>query len=133
MIHSGTMASPTLLSQLALVAIGGALGSTARHSVALLLGPQLTDGALWATVAVNVMGSLLLGLLTALPEVSPSTRLVLGTGALGGFTTYSTFNTQSLQLLEAGRYGAAGWYLGGTVATCALFGAAGFALGRALR
>ena len=68
----------------ALVFVGGAVGSLARYPVALAL-----PGA-WATFAVNVLGSFLLGwLLGSAP--SRSRRLLLGTGALGGFTTYSAF------------------------------------------
>ena len=63
----------------------------------------------WGTAVINVSGSLLLGLLTALAlgaVVSPTWRVVLGTGLLGGYTTFSTASVDTVRLLAAGRRGA---------------------------
>ena len=63
----------------------------------------------WGTAVINVSGSLLLGLLTALAlgaVVSPTWRAVLGTGLLGGYTTFSTASVDTVRLLAAGRRGA---------------------------
>ncbi len=113
---------------------GGALGSGARYLVSLgaarWLGPALPYG----TFAVNLIGSLLLGLMLqsftqATPE-SAGLRLALTTGAMGGFTTYSTFNYETLNLLSSGRWVAGGGYLLATVMSCLLAGALGMGIGR---
>lgn len=80
---------------LALVFAGGALGSLGRHLVALAL-PSLAG--IWV---VNIAGSLLLGLLLGLlgrTRRDADLRLLLGTGFLGGFTTYGAFAVESLRL-----------------------------------
>ncbi|WP_244259318.1 fluoride efflux transporter CrcB [Rathayibacter sp. VKM Ac-2759] len=90
------------------VAAGGAVGTAGRYGVSLLL-PPLGDLPV-ATIAVNLSGAFLLGLLLeSLVRRGPddggrrTLRLLLGTGVLGGFTTYSTFSLDTVELLEAGR------------------------------
>ena len=84
------------------VAIGGAVGSLARYGVTGAIGDSRHP---WATVTVNLIGSLLLGLLIGLWGFSdPSARRVgLTVGLLGGFTTFSTFALDFVQLWENGR------------------------------
>lgn len=79
-----------------LVAVGGMIGTSAR----LALGLVLPDAGLpWAVLTANVLGALLIGILTArLP--SPEVRVFLGTGALGGFTTYSALTVGALQTAQ---------------------------------
>jgi CrcB protein len=60
-------------------------------------------------------------------------RLLLGTGVMGGFTTYSAFNLESIGLMQDGAWGRATLYMGGTVVACLAAGAVGVMLGRALR
>lgn len=94
------------MTHLLLVALGGALGASARYA----LGGWLTDrwGASfpWHTFAINVGGAFCLGALMALSlergAVSPSWRLFLGTGILGGFTTFSTLSYESIALMAEG-------------------------------
>lgn len=120
--------------RLILVCAGGALGSGARYLVATwaarVLGPDFPRG----TFIVNAAGSFLLGLVFALPahRISPDARLFLGAGVLGGFTTYSSFNTETLALLEQGSAGLAALNVSATVVGCLLAGLAGLALGRLL-
>lgn len=120
--------------ELVWVCAGGAFGSGARYLVSV--GAARWLGAEWpyGTLFVNLLGSFLLGtLLEGFLEAtsgSPGLRLALTTGAMGGFTTYSTFNYEALTLLEGGRYLAGGVYLGTTVLGCLLFGALGIALAR---
>lgn len=98
------------------IALGGAVGASLRHAAGLVLAP-LTLRAGWplSVVLVNVLGSLLLALLLTLvgrgllPDVA---RLALGTGLLGGFTTFSTFSVDLEQLLARGAYAEAALYLG---------------------
>ena len=89
----------------ALVGLGGALGSVARWWVSELA-PLEQDGQMpWATVAVNLLGALMLGALMALAaasEVDTGTVLLLGTGLLGGFTTMSAFGFETMRLVQSG-------------------------------
>jgi CrcB protein len=122
--------------RLGIVCLGGALGSGARYLVALGAGRWLGPGFPWGTLAVNTAGSFLITLLVhlsvATQAVSPELRLFLTTGVMGGLTTYSTFNHETLQYLRDGA-----WLLGGanlvvTVVACLAAGLLGLAAGRAL-
>ncbi len=120
------------MTRLLLVCAGGALGSGARYLVstwaALRLGAEFPRG----TLIVNVTSSFLLALIFALRPgaLSPETRLFLGAGIMGGYTTYSSFNTETLALLDGGSPGLAAANLALTVAGCLAAGFAGLALGR---
>jgi len=85
------------------VALGGAVGSLARHGSEVLLGTA--DGVPVGTLAVNVVGAFALGVLLELPlpRRAEVTRLLLGTGFLGGFTTYSALAMQTEVLMRDGR------------------------------
>ncbi len=89
---------------LLLVAFGGALGSLARYLLALLLSPKTASLSWpWSTFCVNLIGCLLIGLLSGLwtkNPISPEWRLLLITGFLGGFTTFSSFAFESLTLFQ---------------------------------
>jgi CrcB protein len=95
---------------LALVAVGGAAGAAARHAVAL----ALPGGFPWGTLAVNVAGSFLLGLVVFSGALPPPARLAASTGFLSSFTTYSTFaaETAALSPRLAGANVAANYGLG---------------------
>lgn len=104
----------------AVVAGGGALGALARYGAGVLW-PVRGGDFPWTTFLVNVVGCALIGVLMAVvAELRPHThRLVrpfLGTGVLGGFTTFSTYALDVRGLLVAGRYGPAALYLFGTMA-----------------
>lgn len=90
------------------VAIGGAIGASARYLVGLAVAFPL------GTLTVNVLGSFLMGLafvwLAGPKGVAPLAPLVM-TGVLGGFTTFSAFSLDTLKLVEAGRMTAAGGYV----------------------
>jgi CrcB protein len=104
-----------------LVALGGGLGAGLRWWLATVWpGP-------WGIVGINLIGSALLAFL-AHPgwAISPEVRLLLGTGVLGGFTTYSTFNLDVLTALRAGAWGRAAGVLGVTVLGGLVGGAAGW-------
>ncbi|MCA1712655.1 MAG: fluoride efflux transporter CrcB [Actinobacteria bacterium] len=83
---------------LAVVAVGGALGALARYAVAVAL-PDRHAALPVGTLLVNVVGCLLLGVLVARCRDAPWLRPFLGTGVLGGFTTFSTFAVQTDHLL----------------------------------
>ena len=90
-----------MFKQLVLVALGGALGSVARYKLGgvVLHHTQSWDFPL-STFSINVIGCFLIGLLAALVEhhdlFSPPVRLLLSTGLLGGFTTFSAFGYESM-------------------------------------
>ncbi|WP_326598371.1 fluoride efflux transporter CrcB [Streptomyces sp. NBC_01803] len=105
---------------LAAVALGGGLGSAARYG-ALRLWPVPAHAFPWTTLAVNAVGCALIGVLmvTVTEGRRPAHRLVrpfLGTGVLGGFTTFSTYTQDTERLLSAGRAAPALVYLAGTLA-----------------
>lgn len=116
------------------VALGGVLGALSRWGVSLGL-PHAPGSWPWATVTVNLTGCLAIGVLLAVllarfPD-HPWLRPFLATGVLGGYTTFSTFAVDVVQLVEAGRAGVAVVYLlvsvlGGLVAVVL-----GLAVGRA--
>jgi fluoride exporter len=90
-----------------LVAFGGALGSVARYKLSEYLLHQTSDWRFPAgTFTVNVIGCMLAGLLAGLAEqrdiLSADTRLLLFTGVLGGFTTFSAFGLETMFLLKRG-------------------------------
>ena len=119
-----------------MIALGGAVGTAMRYgiSVGMLrwLGPSFPFGTLLA----NLLGSLLLGVVMQLGgdhEIAGvNAKLVLGTGVMGGFTTYSSFNLETIRLAEQGAYGRAGLYVGATLVVCLLAGWGGVALARAV-
>ena len=92
------------MSDLLLVALGGALGAPARYLADRWVSAR-TDGFPWGTIAVNVVGSLLLGVLAA--AASPSLLTLGGTGFCGALTTFSTFSYETVRLVEEGRSRAA--------------------------
>lgn len=103
------------------VAVGGAVGSVARFWLvgltARLVGPELP----WGTLAVNLLGSLVIGLAAALPAEAwpmPQLRPFLMAGICGGFTTFSAFSLQTLELLQSGQPGWALAYILGSVVLC---------------
>ncbi|MGY1630713.1 fluoride efflux transporter CrcB [Geodermatophilus sp. SYSU D01186] len=88
-----------------LAALGGAIGALARWGIETAL-PRSPGGWPWATLLVNLTGCLLLGALyAALAARSPEppwVRPLLGVGVLGGYTTYSTFAVEVVELTDAG-------------------------------
>ncbi|SOC52197.1 CrcB protein [Blastococcus aggregatus] len=116
-------------------ALGGALGALGRWGIAEAL-PREAGGWPWATLLVNVTGCLVLGLLIALVFArapgSAWLRPFLGTGVLGGFTTFSAFAVETVQLTEAGRPGVAAGYVAVSVVAGVAASALGLLAGRAL-
>ncbi|MGW2918582.1 fluoride efflux transporter FluC [Streptomyces angustmyceticus] len=110
------------------VAAGGAIGATARYGAGLLW-PTASGAFPWTTLTVNAVGCALMGvLMVVITEVRAAHRLVrpfLGTGVLGGFTTFSTYAVDIQRLVGGGRPAAALAYLAGTVlvALAAVWGA----------
>ncbi|MFZ4056595.1 MAG: fluoride efflux transporter CrcB [Ferruginibacter sp.] len=88
-----------------LVAFGGALGSIARYGLSLLLNGKSFP---WATLSVNIVGSFIIGVVAAIALANENFnnqwRLLLATGICGGFTTFSAFTLENLQLIQEGKW-----------------------------
>ncbi len=108
------------------VALGGAVGSVGRYLVVLWLPAPA------GTLAVNLVGGFAMGVVAALveaiPALPPAVRLLLATGILGGFTTFSAFALDTMHALDRGAYGTALAYAGLSV----LGSVAALAIGRAV-
>lgn len=115
---------------LALVATGGAVGTLARYAVSTHVTP--VDGLPVGILAVNLLGAFLLGALTA-AVASTRARLLLGTGLMGGFTTYSAFALDAQALLDDAHAATALVYVLATVAGGFAASVGGLAAGRSLR
>lgn len=117
------------------VGLGAALGAWARWGLAVWLNPS-TPGLPLGTLAVNLGGGYAIGLAVAYfeanPSLSPEWRLAVITGFLGAMTTFSTFSAESVQLLQAGRYGAAVAHSAAHLFGSILATALGFATWRSL-
>ncbi len=124
-----------------LVGLGGAAGSLLRYGMAKVVALAGLSGAPggwpWATFAVNVIGSISLGVLWCVTDAKDASgqnlRFLLGTGLMGGFTTYSSFNLETLQLFQAGQHARGVAYVLLTVAICLLGGYVGVGLGQQVR
>jgi len=99
--------------KLATAAFGGGIGAACRVLIYHWFQKQLSFP--WATFGINVVGSLLLGILFVVARDRPAMLLLLGAGFCGGFTTFSTFSLEALNLLESGRWVEAAAYAQGSV------------------
>jgi CrcB protein len=121
-----------------LVFLGAGLGGALRHGVNLLALRVLGSGFPWGTFAVNVVGSLAMGLIAgwlafrAGEAWSQPLRLFLTTGVLGGFTTFSAFSLDVALLWERGEAGLAAVYVAGSVVLSVAGLFAGLAIVRSL-
>jgi CrcB protein len=122
------------MDRLLLICLAGAVGTGARYGIAVGLPRFVGTSFPYATLTVNALGSFLLGaimhvgLTTNL--LSPTLRLALTTGLMGGFTTYSTFNYETMEYLREGAFALAALNVAATLLVCLLAGAAGLALAR---
>ena len=105
------MSALSPLSATAHVALGGAIGAVLRYQIgrglAQWVGPQALTAFPWATLTVNVSGSLAMGLLAGWlarhGQGAEQWRLLAGVGLLGGFTTFSAFSLEMMMLIERGQ------------------------------
>jgi fluoride exporter len=119
-----------------LVFLGAGLGGVARYGVNQLAVAWLGLAFPWATLAVNVVGSFLMGLCAEVIVARfggwPEARLFLMTGVLGGFTTFSAFSLEAYALWARGEGGLAALYVGASVGLSIAALVAGFFLARAM-
>ena len=121
---------------LAVVAAGGAIGAMARYAIDLAA-EHLGVALPWATLAINVVGCALMGVLVSYVLAHPARHLLwrafLGVGVLGGFTTYSAFAGDAVRLAETGTLATSAAYVMATLALGLLALWAGMSLGHSLR
>jgi fluoride exporter len=129
------------VTSLVLVFIGGGLGSVLRYLAGIQAARSLgaftsAEGWPWATFAVNVIGCCVIGLafrLLPVPAEGPaSARLLLMTGVLGGFTTFSAFSLEAAQLWMRGDAQGAALYVAASLVFCLVGVALGLAIGKSI-
>ena len=104
------------------VAAGGAVGALGRYLVMSGVGHWLGSGFPYATLAVNIIGSFILGVLVEIMALSwspnPEVRAFIVVGILGAFTTFSTFSLDTVALIERGAFLVTLVYIGASVIIC---------------
>ena len=122
------------MARLLLVCLGGALGSGARYLTALGAAALFGIAFPYGTLIVNIAGSFLVAFLMQTSMTtelfSADVRLMLTSGVLGGFTTYSTFNYETLQSFRDGAWGVGALNVALTLIGCLAAGVAGLAAAR---
>ena len=114
------------------VAAGSALGGVARYLVSSALADRHSGGFPLGTLVVNIVGSFVLGALvrytTVAPALSPMLRLLIGAGFCGGFTTFSAFSVETLDLVQRGEHTRALLYVSLSIVTGLAAAVAGMSL-----
>lgn len=126
------MVSLTLLGA---IGLAGALGAVARYLLGRFIAERVQASFPLGTFVINISGAFLIGLifaLTAKKALAPTMQAILATGFMGGFTTFSTLNWETVQLGRSGNSTLSSLYLGGTYALglCAVI--AGIIVGQVL-
>ncbi|XXY48698.1 fluoride efflux transporter CrcB [Sorangium sp. So ce269] len=118
------------------IGLGGAAGTLARYGLSTWCQQRFGAGFPYGTLAVNVIGSFLLGVILQIAAttelLSPTLRLALSTGLMGGFTTYSSFNYETIKLFEEGASWVGALNVVITVAGCMIAGVLGIVVARRL-
>jgi CrcB protein len=120
-----------------LVALGGATGSVARYWLALFVARFAGHAFPWGTVMINILGSFIIGWFSELTAAygrypaPDATRALVMAGLCGGFTTFSAFSLQTIDLLRAGQMTRALVNVGASVVLCLCATALGFKLAQA--
>ncbi|HVR06839.1 MAG TPA: CrcB family protein [Thermoanaerobaculia bacterium] len=118
------------------ICAAGAAGTGARYLMSTWISRAAGPAFPWGTLAVNLLGSFLLGAVMevglATEILPPTVRLTLSTGLMGGFTTYSSFNYETLQYLQSQSWLLAAVNVGATVLGCLAAGILGIWAARVL-
>jgi fluoride exporter len=118
------------------IAVFGALGCVARYYLSGWIYDRMGWQFPWGTLAVNIVGAFIIGLLMEISLrsalISPALRIGLVTGFLGGLTTFSTFSYETFRLLESGHFLTAFSNVLVSVSICLLFTWLGIAAAKAL-
>jgi fluoride exporter len=117
------------MKNMLVVFIGGGIGTVLRYAISLLI-PNSASAFPWPTLLVNLLGCFAMGLLMGYyfrtAEFSNSLRLLLMTGFCGGFTTFSAFSKETIELFQGSQYSSALIYLAVSVLGCLLVTWSGF-------
>lgn len=109
-----------MIKTLILIGAGGFIGGVARYLLSHFIQQNATSSFPWGTLAVNIIGSLAIGVIYGLSErgaiASSEARLFLAVGICGGFTTFSAFSNENLVLLRDGQFAFFAMYSFATVA-----------------
>lgn len=124
------------MARFLLICLGGAIGTGARYMIAVWMARTVGTSFPYGTLLINAAGSFLLGLVMQLSlsteMISGDMRLIIGTGILGGFTTYSTFNYETLTLIREDAWGVALANAAASMIGCLVAGALGISVARAV-
>ena len=119
------------MTRFLLICLGGAVGTGARYLTAVWASSSFGPAFPAGTLIVNILGSFLLGFLMGVsPLFSANVRLMLTTGVMGGFTTYSTFNYETTNYFREGAWLMGATNVAATLLGCLAAGLAGLALAR---
>jgi fluoride exporter len=122
------------MTRVLLIGLAGALGTLARYGVNVWAGKAIGTGFPYGTLIVNVVGCFLIALVSQMAMsttmISPTVRLTLTTGFMGGLTTYSSFNYETTTLLREKAWSAGFANLGVTLAACFVAGMLGLVAAR---
>ena len=113
-----------------LVAAGSALGGVLRFLMVPWAQRYAAEGFPGGTLAVNILGSFVIGVVIRLAnaeQISPEARVFLAVGVCGGFTTFSAFSAETLELMQSGQWARAGTYVIASVVLCVIATALGWA------
>jgi CrcB protein len=118
------------------VCLGGALGTGARYALGGWAQRALGTAFPYGTTMINLLGSFLIVIIMHLGlergVVSADVRIVLTTGVMGGFTTYSSFNYESIRFMQSGAWGMAALNVAVTVVGCLVAGGLGLLCARGI-
>jgi fluoride exporter len=122
------------MARFLLIAVAGGVGTSVRYLVSLWAGKTLGSALPYGTLMVNLVGCFLIAAVAhaalVAEAISPTLRLTLTTGFIGGLTTYSSFNLETTQFLQTRAWYAAFLNLGVTLIGCFIAGLLGLALAR---
>ena len=122
------------MARVLLIGFAGALGTLARYFVGLWAARTLGTALPYGTFIVNVVGCFLIAAISQIALsttlISPTLRLTLTTGFMGGLTTYSSFNLETTRFFQERAWGEGILNLGTTLAACFIAGLLGFAAAR---
>ncbi|MBA4149458.1 MAG: fluoride efflux transporter CrcB [Verrucomicrobia bacterium] len=118
------------------IALGSALGGVMRFAISAMLAQRFGEKAAIGTLLVNVTGSFLIGLLAAVSAKNESFHAATGLrqflmiGVCGGYTTFSAFSLQTMEMLKAGEIWQSGLYVAGSVVLCIGAAVVGYFVGQ---
>jgi fluoride exporter len=117
----------SMLKNFLLVGLGGGIGAMLRYFFSSIIKHNTFP---YNTLLINIAGSLLIGIVFGLSEksngISEQVKLFIATGICGGFTTFSAFSVENMQMIKEGDYVTAGVYIFASVALCVVAVFAGF-------